>query len=250
MNAAIASVVRCIPIRLFERIIGKLIALRVTKEEPAIALSFLFGLDNRIYGLEGQWAIAYDGGRHAKQRLTGYVEHFVELGRKFSGPYLDVGCHEGELAAALAAQVSDRVVGVEINAARVETACRLHRRDNLHFVCADATKMDLDGPFRTVLLSNVLEHIEERERFIRDLIARHRPKIFLIRVPNFERDWRVPLKQELGIEYRLDATHAIEHRPKELRAELEGAGLRIVTLEHRWGELWVVATPGDRNKSS
>lgn len=249
LNAAITVLLRCVPLRLFERIVGRLITLRVRNEEPATVLKFLFGLDNRIYTLAGQWAVAYDDGRHAKHRLTGYIAYFVDLARQAGGPYLDVGCHEGALAAALAAQVTDRVVGVEIDSTRVDTARRSHRRDNLSFVCADATKTELDGPFRTVILSNVLEHLEERTQFLRDLIARHKPRTFLIRVPNFERDWRVPLKQELGVEYRLDTTHEIEHRPDELRSELEGAGLRIVSFDHRWGEIWVVAEPGDRDNA-
>jgi hypothetical protein len=58
----------------------------------------------------------------------------------------------------------------------------------------------------------------------------------LLRVPSFERDWRVPLKQELGIDYRLDPTHFTEYTLESFAQEVGSAGLRVVHQECRWGE--------------
>ena len=64
------------------------------------------------------------------------------------------------------------------------------------------------------------------------------PSRFLIRVPVFERDWRVPLKRELGVEWRLDPTHETEYTLESFEKEMAAAGLRITYQEVRWGEIW------------
>ena len=95
--------------------------------------------------------------------------------------------------------------------------------------------------FDTVVLSNVLEHLPERAAFLRSVRMRVHPRRFLLRVPLFERDWRVPLKKELGIEWRLDLTHETEYTEEAFRNELEQAGLHITELHIRWGEIWCEA---------
>ncbi len=64
------------------------------------------------------------------------------------------------------------------------------------------------------------------------------PKRFLIRIPLFEREWRVPLKKELGVEWRLDTTHETEYTLESFSSEISEAGLRITHQEVRWGEIW------------
>jgi hypothetical protein len=60
-------------------------------------------------------------------------------------------------------------------------------------------------------------------------------------VPLFERDWRVPLKQELGIDYRLDPTHCTEYTLESFASEMKDAGLKVTYQEVRWGEIWAEA---------
>jgi len=54
----------------------------------------------------------------------------------------------------------------------------------------------------------------------------------------FERDWRVPLKKELGVEWRLDTTHETEYTLESFKEEIANAGLSITHLEVQWGEIW------------
>ena len=65
----------------------------------------------------------------------------------------------------------------------------------------------------------------------------------IIRVPLFERDWRVPLKREIGVDYRLDSTHFIEYTQEGFLEELREAKLKATHVEVRWGEIWSVAAP-------
>ena len=125
----------------------------------------------------------------------------------------------------------------------IQAARRQHNRDNLTFVLGDVTEFVIDGKFKTIVLSNVFEHISERQMFLGKLMKQYQPEFMLVRVPNFERDWRVPLKQELGVDHRLDPTHHIEHRPKEFCKEITDAGLDILDMQYRWGEIWAVLSP-------
>jgi len=68
---------------------------------------------------------------------------------------------------------------------------------------------------------------------------------FLLRVPLFERDWRVPLKKELGVEWRLDSTHENEYTLESFQEEIQEAGLKIQYLEVRWGEIWCEAVTSE-----
>jgi hypothetical protein len=95
-----------------------------------------------------------------------------------------------------------------------------------------------------VILSNVLEHLDDRVDFLRDITVRTGARHVLIRVPLFERDWRVPLKRELGIEHRLDPTHRIEYTLEEFEDEIAKAGLAVTERQVRWGEIWATCRPG------
>ena len=100
-----------------------------------------------------------------------------------------------------------------------------------------------DEPVDTVVMSNVLEHLPDRPDFLRSVQERLGPKRWLLRVPHFERDWRLPLMKELGLDWRSDDTHETEHTLDEFKAELTEAGLEIVHLETRWSEIWCEARP-------
>ena len=56
-----------------------------------------------------------------------------------------------------------------------------------------------------------------------------------------ERDWLVPLRRELGLPHFSDPTHYTEYTVAQLHEELGAAGLEVVELVQRWGELWVTA---------
>lgn len=232
-----------IPLPLFLRAAQWLLRVRLQRGEPVAALKAALNLDNAVYGICGQLAVAYGNGNHAKHRLTGYIEYFSSRAAGLGGPFLDVGCGNGVISNEIAARSQDRVVGIDISPLRIETANRRYKRSNLEFILGDATTIQLPMPFRTVVLSNVLEHISGRRDFLQKLVRVAKPQHILIRVPNFERDWRVPLKKELGVEWRLDLTHEVEHTWPEFVQEIEAAGLEIVSHEMRWGEIWAVTRP-------
>jgi len=209
----------------------------------ATLLRWCCRLDNALYRVTSLASVEYGGGLHVKHRLTQYHAFFVA--RVNPGErVLDIGCGNGALAADLARERGAIVTGIDQDAHAIAAACAAYRGTGLTFVVGDARAVAADA-FDVVILSNVLEHLDGRVEFLRDVVAAHAARRVLVRVPLFERDWRVPLKRELGIDYRLDPTHRIEYTVEEFRAEMRAAGFTIEEQEIRWGELWAACRRRD-----
>jgi len=157
---------------------------------------------------------------------------------------LDIGCGIGALAQDLKTKCR-AVTGIDINGTSIVEAIRRYAVEGLSFHEADALTYQVKEPYDAFVLSNVLKHIESRVEFLKDLYANYpwNPKpILLLRVPMLTRDWITLYKKERAVEWRLDATHAIEYTEEVLREELTRAGLRIVEWEIRFGESYIVAS--------
>lgn len=231
-------VIRCIPARLLQTFLTQVIRERARTLPPADGLRFLFRLDSALYSVQGQLAVAYDGGTHTKHRHMRYHDFFV--GRIHAGEHvLDIGCGIGAVAYDVAEQARATVVGIDLNPENIRKATQRYSHPHIHYVIGDALQALPRQTFDVVILSNVLEHLPERPQFLRRVQETISPSRILIRVPLFERDWRVPLKQELGVEWRLDKTHEIEYTLESFAEEMQEAGMHIVYQEVRWGETWV-----------
>jgi SAM-dependent methyltransferase len=209
---------------------------------PAEGLRFLFKLDGSLYPLQGWLSVAYDGGLHTKHRHTRYHDFFVNRVRK-GERVLDVGCGVGALTYDIAEKAGAYAVGIDLSAENIAIACDRHSHPNATYFVGDARIYAPESPFGIVVLSNVLEHMEKRPDFVRRVVEAVRPTRVLLRVPVFERDWRVPLKKELGVDYRLDPTHYTEYTLESFAAEMKASGLEVIHQEVRWGEIWAEAVP-------
>ncbi len=212
-----------------------------TARPPADSLRFLLTLQRYLDSLQGIEAVRYGGGIHTKHRHVRYHEFFTA--RLAPGErVLDIGSGTGFLSHAMAA-AGARVTGIELEERNVAAATARFRHENLRFVRGDALVWLPDEPVDTVVMSNVLEHLPKRPEFLRSVQDRLAPRRWLLRVPLFERDWRLPLMKELGLDWRSDDTHETEHTVEEFTAELAAAGLEVIHLETRWSEIWCEARP-------
>lgn len=236
---------RRLPTDWIEGLVLTAINAKADRLTPAEGLRFLFRLDNRLYEYQSRLAKAYGQGEHPKHRLTRYHDFFVAHAKR-DERILDVGCGQGHLAFALASRAGALVTGIDLSLENIERAKLLFSHPNLTFLAGDALNALPSGPFDTVVLSNVLEHLPQRPEFLRRLMATTGARRVLLRVPMFERDWRVPLKQELGMEWRADPTHETEHTHLAFVEDLAAASLAIIQEEIRWGEIWAVAVPSDQ----
>lgn len=231
-----------LPTRQLESLLYVFVEGRVRNLPPDDALRFLFRLDRRLYRLEGRMAVEYGGGIHTKHRHTHYHDFFVKRVR--SGErVLDIGCGHGAVAYDVAEKAGAYVVGVDLNANNIALAHQRHAHPRIEYRVGDALESLPDGPFNVVILSNVLEHLSDRPAFLRRVQEIAYPSRILVRVPVFERDWRVPLKQELAVEWRLDSTHMTEYTLESFAEEIAQAGLSITHQEVRWGEIWAEVRP-------
>ncbi|MCA3262844.1 MAG: class I SAM-dependent methyltransferase [Telmatospirillum sp.] len=243
LAAMLALVWGLVPAGLRRRLLFGLFVLEGRAGEPARGLVNLFGVEQALDLAINERAMAYGGVEHPKHRLTRYHDFFVE--RVPDGArVLDVGCGYGAVARSVAiARPQATVLGVEIDAGRLAQAKAADNPPNLSFAAADATRALPPGPWDVVMLSNVLEHLEARVAFLRDLVATARPQRVLIRVPLFERDWKMALRREVGANYMSDPEHFIEHTLAEFAAETAAAGLRIEAQTTLWGEIWADCRP-------
>lgn len=210
------------------------------------ALARLFDIQDALEHVTNERAMVHGKGVHPKHGLTNYHDFFItriEDGERV----LDVGCGYGAVARSIAlARPAAQVTGVDYDKGRLQQARGSDNPPNLSFVEADATRALPPGPWDVVVLSNVLEHIADRVGFLQALIANTQAKRFLIRVPHFERDWKMAMRRAVGANYYSDPDHKIEPTQAEFREETYRAGLAVDELVTPWGEIWAKLHPVPR----
>ena len=242
-------VVRPLPPVLLERVFARLVQARAASLPPDRALRLLFGIDAALYPVQGEHAVAFGNGTHTKHRHMRYHDFFTERIRP-DERVLDVGCGIGAVAHSIATRSQASVTAVDVEPAKIEQARAMYPHPRLEYVVSDATR-DVPGDgYDVLVLSNVLEHLPDRPAFLKAVMANVEGGRALIRVPLFERDWRVPLKRELGVEWRLDPTHETEYTVDAFHQEMRAAGLEIVEEQLRWGEIWAELAVGGRAGAS
>jgi SAM-dependent methyltransferase len=183
------------------------------------------------------------GNVHPKHEIMRYEDFFLRFIEP-STTVLDVGCGNGTVAAKLASRAK-HVTGVELDRDRFSFARSHYSAPNLEFVLGDITSLEPRTLYDICVLSNVLEHIEDRIGLL--VALKKQASVLLIRVPAMDRDWWPAYRKANGLEWRSDDTHFIEHTEDELRAEISAAGWTVVSLERRWGEFYVHCTQPLRN---
>lgn len=221
----------------------RLMNLIFNKHVASFLLRPLLSLHTLSYKLAGAYAAIVSDGVHPKHRIMRYKEWFVDH-LESDWVVLDVGSNTGMMPEVFSKKVK-YVYGIEIDEKHVRKAKELRNLNNVEYICADATKYDYTncGSIDCVTLSNVLEHIEAREKFLLDLcksVNFRNVKRFLIRVPLIERDWISIYKKEIGLEYRLDSTHFTEYTRDDFINELSMAGIKVIDYEIRFGEIFAV----------
>jgi len=222
-----------------------LIRLLSNKTVAGVLLRPMLKVHTLSYKLSSMFATIVHNNIHPKHRIMLYKEWFLNNINK-DDVVLDVGCNTGMMPEVMS-QKSTFVYGIEIEQLHVEVARNLRQKDNIEYICADATTYDYSEcmPVDIVTLSNVLEHIEHRVVFLKKLIKKvtwknKYNKQLLIRVPMIDREWITIYKKELGIEYRLDNTHFIEYTYVQFKNELMESGIEILSYHVKFGEIYSV----------
>lgn len=173
---------------------------------------------------------------HPKHRLMNYHKFFID--NVDSGDIvLDIGCGNGALSFDIAKKAG-KIVGIDLNIKNISIAKKRYSAPNIEYLTGDAIEDLPNQKFDVVVLSNILEHIENRIDFL-NKIKTLTPKI-LIRVPMVNRDWITLYKKELGVEWRLDKTHYREYTLESFKDELKQADLNLGKYSIQFGEIWAI----------
>lgn len=235
--SALSMLLAAVPTSQLRVVLIELALRRARMLPPAEGLRFLLGLDASLYPIQSELAVAYGNGVHTKHRHMRYHDFFVA--RVHPGErVLDIGCGIGAVAYDVANRSHASVVGIDLSVGNIAKAKKFYDHPNVEYIVGDALRLLPTSTFDVVILSNVLEHLPGRPQFLQQVQTHIKPSRLLIRVPLFERDWRVPLKKELGIEWRLDSTHETEYTLESFAAEIHEAGLKVIYQEVRWSEIW------------
>jgi SAM-dependent methyltransferase len=223
-----------------QTIIKKLILNKITAK---VFLKPILNLHSFTYKLSGVLSSVLHDGMHPKHQIMKYKEWFVG-NIQDDWVVLDVGCNTGMMPEIMSHKASF-VYGVEIVEKHIEEANKKRIKDNILFICDDATTYDYSNckAIDVVTLSNVLEHIEYRVEFLKKLITQVKwkdKKRFLIRVPMLDREWIAVYKKQVGLEYRLDRTHFTEYTFNEFKSELKLANIQILKYHIKFGEIYAV----------
>lgn len=200
------------------------------------AIKILCYFNNLSYKIIGRLAIIENKGIHPKHRILNYHKFFLD-NISASDKVLDIGCGEGSVSADMAKKARG-VVGIDISKKNIISSRKKYFKDNLQFIEGDATTFDFKEKFDVIILSNVLEHIKDRVKFL-EKIKKLAPKI-LIRVPLITRDWISVWKKENNFNYKLDETHFIEYTEESFQKEAAEAGLKIESSYIKFGELYAI----------
>jgi SAM-dependent methyltransferase len=242
----LALIWQLLPVRLRHLLLKGMFVLESRGPDTGAALKRLFTLQDDLDHVVNERAMIHGNGEHPKHRLMRYHDFFIENisdGQRV----IDIGCGYGAVARSIArARPKSQVIGVDYDPKRLAEARARDNPANLSFVEADATQAVPQGPWDVVVLSNVLEHIVDRHAFLTALIDKTKARRFLIRVPLFERDWRLAMRREVGANYYSDPDHEIEPTQEEFRQETAAAGLVVEQLSTPWGEIWSVLRVSDK----
>ena len=210
---------------------------------PVKILKLLFTIDDKNRQVINNLAMIYERkygtGRqiHPKHRLISYHMFFISKINQHEN-ILDLGCGYGAVAFSIAQAIQGMVLGIDINPDYIAKAKAQFSLKNRQFEVGDGCHLAAMKGFETIVLSNVLEHINDRINFLKNCNKYIRPKRWLIRVPMKNRDWSVALRDELGLYSYLDHDHKIEYTQDSFSREIQAAGMTVKTLDVQWGEIW------------
>lgn len=210
-------------------------------QSPLIAKGLtrlILRLNNFSYRTAGYLSqFSEPGGIHPKHRLMNYHQFFLD-NLESNDKVLDIGCGNGLVARDIAMKAKE-VTAIDINERHIKDAiinCSDIKDGRLKFIHGDAANYDFKDSFDKIILSNILEHIEDRIGFLNKI--KGLASVLLIRVPMINRDWITLYKKELGLEYRLDNSHFIEYTLESFNNELANADLSLDFYSIQFGEIW------------
>ncbi len=147
---------------------------------------------------------------------------------------LDIGCGNGEHSFK-AARICKKIIGLEINKSQLAIAKREKKRrkaKNTEFFLANVEQRlnSRNNSFDTVLLLDVLEHLNKRQSVLKEI---HRvlkkDGSLILSVPNKNTSWKKQLRKA-GLPSFSDPDHKVEYDKKSIKRELSKAHFKVIKM--------------------
>jgi 2-polyprenyl-3-methyl-5-hydroxy-6-metoxy-1,4-benzoquinol methylase len=146
----------------------------------------------------------------------------------------DLGCgHGGTLLLFAKLNRQAKITGIDYSSVAIEKAARIAADDpRIETKVADLTRGELPAGFDVVYSSQVIEHLEDREAFVRNIHASIAPGGMLLLATVYKTRWARYIYRNAKGENVLDPTHVHECMDlDELPAMLNKAGFEVVDYD-------------------
>ena len=148
---------------------------------------------------------------------------------------MDLGCGKG-FVTSLVADLSRKVTGIDHDKQAIELARSKYPKDNLEFHCVDAKEFleKNSEKYDVLILSHILEHIDEPEVFLQSYKSFFR--YIYVELPDFDGTILNHFRkdQQMRLIYS-DMDHVSEFDKKELKAIFSECGIEVLQEEFIFG---------------
>jgi len=185
---------------------------------------------------------------HGTASLLNVSYRVGRISTHLSGVWLDYGCADGGYTAALLANGASSVIGVDVEADRIEAA-KARNIPNASFYAFDGCRIDLpDESIDGAFINEVMEHVDDEQASLKDVYRLMKPGGTLIVIsPNrwfpFEgHGTRIagkhipptPLIPWLPVRLTKRWTYARNYWPRELAGHARRAGFTVSEIGFIW----------------
>lgn len=191
------------------------------------------------------WRIAYENsyvyfGSKFKDSTYGITPELLGNYLDKNCTVIDIGCGSGRLTK-MASKIAKKALGIDYSPNSIAFANKFNSTNNTVYICGDLRTMDLQEQFDVAIMSGVLEHVDEPEKF---LVRLHTiAKVLIIEVPDLEADPLNLARYNLSTRIYSDDDHVREYTHDALLSHLQVAGWEIIHLSSQGMQITVVAKP-------
>lgn len=170
-----------------------------------------------------------------------YSSEFITNNISRTETVLDLGCKQGDISKLISAKAK-HVLGIDFDENAIhEAKSKHHQIKNLDFTCSEAYKYleTTTENFDTLILSHILEHIDNPSEFLKKFSPFFK-KIY-IEIPDFDASYLNHYREKLNSQLiYTDNDHVFEFDRNEIKQLIETCNLSIDIVEYRYGvqKIW------------
>jgi len=218
------------------------------KKKRNLMLSFAY-LINRLFQVSAKWRLklyldlawifsrlAHEQFFNTSFKIEGDIEEDFLLKKINSNDkILDVGCGKGRVIESLI-PITNNITGVDFDESAIIIAEKIIKED-IVLICDDIfnyLNKNINEKFDVIILSHVLEHIDDPSSFLKTLTTRS--KFLYIEVPDLECTHLNVYRQLVNTDLIYsDADHVYEFNRNELEKIIKSVGFEVISSEFRFG---------------